>query len=567
MKLTTRSDEADLADLVEKAKNRLAHQDHPALRAARSDEELAKEAQVEAYARKMTRKERVGSIRHGAGLRRQRRAAERAIAKATNRDQIDAHNALVAQRREHSPAAKLAALYRQRKWSLRVLAGVVVAGMVFSAVNVQHNLAPSGPSDPLYWVSYLLEAMISACLVVIMVGSNAVAEWGVNNNKNQVVTAELTLLGLSIGLNCYPYVSPLQLDKLLPNSIAPVMIGIALLIHNAVSERYGVAIQRASAAMGPVELHDLSSVDSLTLADVDSPMDLEATANTAIASTDRVQLPEVEVPVDFSVAQPQRAEQRTDEMTAPVSADVQAEHATALPGDDSADAGHDSVATPVVAPGDERAVEVRHEEAATDAFGAADPLGVDRNVETDGVSSEVVAAQAESSASEQPSPAEAGPVQPVDGYTDAEVHAAFDRADRNTMATEPAPAGVAQSRARSAQHHAQAERAVQPTVAPMKPVSRSSKPPRSAGSPAGASRVNVVRGTLAVVPNGVEDEVDRAVALICKTGRRSPDMVRTVLTLKLAGESNLQIAEKTKCDEASVRRIIKSAQPHLTFPI
>ncbi|WP_194829195.1 hypothetical protein [Nocardia sp. XZ_19_231] len=539
MKLRTRSDEADLADLVERAKNRLALQDNPALRAARSDEELAKEAQVEAYARKMTRQERVGSIRHGARLRRQRRSAERAIAKSTNRDQIDAHNALVAQRREHSPAAKLAALYRQRKWSLRVLAGVVVAGMVFSAVNVQHNLAPSGPSDPLYWVSYLLEAMISACLVVIMVGSNAVAEWGVNNNKNQVVTAELTLLGLSIGLNCYPYVSPLQLNKLLPNSIAPVMIGIALLIHNAVSERYGVAIQRASAAMGPVELHDLSSVDSLTLADADSPMDLEATATTPIPSAGRVQLPEAEVPVDFSVAQPLRAEGRTDEMSAPVSADIQVDHSAALPSYDTADAAQNSAATPVVAPaGDERAVEARHEEAAPDAFGVTDPSGVDMNVETDGVGSEVVAAQHEGSTEEQPAPAE----------------------DRS-HGTEAAPTGSA-ARTLSTLSRVQPERAVQP-AAPIKHASRSTKPPRPVGSPAGASRVSVVRGTLAVVPNEVEDEVDRAVTLICRTGRRSPDLVKTVLTLKLEGESNLQIAEKMKCDEASVRRIVKSAKPHL----
>ncbi|WP_280433713.1 NAD(P)/FAD-dependent oxidoreductase, partial [Nocardia brasiliensis] len=36
---------------------------------------------------------------------------------------------------------------------------------------------PGGADDPLFWFSYLLEAMISVCLIIIMIGTNKVAEW------------------------------------------------------------------------------------------------------------------------------------------------------------------------------------------------------------------------------------------------------------------------------------------------------------------------------------------------------------------------------------------------------
>ncbi|MFD6451879.1 hypothetical protein ACFWF3_13945, partial [Nocardia sp. NPDC060220] len=142
--------------------------------------------------------------------------------------------------------AKLASLYRHRSWSLKALAGVVGAGMLWSAVNVQQNIAPGGPSDPLFWFSYLLEAMISVCLIIIMVGTNKVAEWGVIDNRRQVALAELALLGLTVTLNTYPYVREGRWYDVAVHAVAPVMIGVALLIHDAVSARYGLAITRAT---------------------------------------------------------------------------------------------------------------------------------------------------------------------------------------------------------------------------------------------------------------------------------------------------------------------------------
>jgi hypothetical protein len=157
-----------------------------------------------------------------------------------------ARKAIAAQRRESSPHAQLASLYRYRSWSLGALASVVAAGMLWSAVNVQHNIAPGGPSDPLYWFSYLLEAMISVCLVIIMTGTNKVAQWGIVDNRRHVVAAEVALLGVTVTLNTYPYLRAEKWYDVGVHAVAPMMIGVALLIHDAASVRYGLAISRAT---------------------------------------------------------------------------------------------------------------------------------------------------------------------------------------------------------------------------------------------------------------------------------------------------------------------------------
>lgn len=118
--------------------------------------------------------------------------------------------------------------------------------MLWSAVNVQHNIAPGGATDPLFWFSYLLEGMISVCLIIIMIGTNKVAEWGILDSARQVALAELGLLSLTVILNTYPYLRSAQWYEVGVHAVAPVMIGVSLLIHNAASHRYGQAIVRAT---------------------------------------------------------------------------------------------------------------------------------------------------------------------------------------------------------------------------------------------------------------------------------------------------------------------------------
>ncbi|MEV5837003.1 hypothetical protein [Nocardia sp. NPDC052112] len=235
-----------LARRVERARGRLAYQFDPALTEALSEDELVAERELAEKIRGEDRAQRWKQVQAAAAAADRSRQTTEAIEKADIRDLLVARKAIAAQRRESSPHAKLASLYRHRGWSLRALAGVVAAGMLWSAVNVQHNIAPGGPSDPLYWFSYLIEAMISVCLIIIMVGTNKVAEWGVIDNRRQVAAAEIALLSLTVTLNTYPYLRDGEWYETGVHAVAPVMIGVALLIHDAASARYGLAIYRAT---------------------------------------------------------------------------------------------------------------------------------------------------------------------------------------------------------------------------------------------------------------------------------------------------------------------------------
>lgn len=239
-------DVSQLAQRVERARGRLAYQFDPALTDALSEDELRAERELAERIREQDREQRWKHTQAMASASDRSRQTTEAIEKADMRDLLLARKAMASQRRESSPHAKLASLYRHRSWSLKALAGVVGAGMLWSAVNVQQNIAPGGPTDPLFWFSYLLEAMISVCLIIIMVGTNKVAEWGVIDNRRQVALAELALLGLTVTLNTYPYVSQGRWYDVAVHAVAPVMIGVALLIHDAVSARYGLAITRAT---------------------------------------------------------------------------------------------------------------------------------------------------------------------------------------------------------------------------------------------------------------------------------------------------------------------------------
>ncbi|MGQ4619656.1 hypothetical protein [Nocardia sp. R7R-8] len=278
---TPDDDVARLARRVEKARGRLAYQFDPALTGALSEEELFAERELAERIRTQDREQRWKHAEANAAASDRARHTAEAIEKAEIRDLLLARKAIAAQRRASSPHARLASLYRHRSWSLGALAGVVAAGMLWSAVNVQHNIAPGGPDDPLYWFSYLLEAMISVSLIIIMIGTNKVTEWGVLDNRSQVAAAEMALLALTVGLNTYPYVSAGRWFDAAVHGVAPVMIGVALLIHDAASARYGRAIGYATEQVrslpdptGHDPVPERSAADSRSSADADFPMDL-----------------------------------------------------------------------------------------------------------------------------------------------------------------------------------------------------------------------------------------------------------------------------------------------------
>lgn len=256
-----------LAERVAEAEQRIPLQSAPALTEVLSEAELDAERELAERIREAERAEKWKAARAEVAEQERQRRTRAEISRQDAADELDARKAVAHQRRVSSPHARLATLYRRRIWTLRALTGVVVAAMAWSAVNVQHNVAPSGVADPLFWFSYLLEGMISAILVVIMTGTHTVAEYGVVDDKRMVAAAELGLLGLTLSLNTFPYIRGEQWFDVYTHSIAPVMIGVALMVHHGMSDRYGAAIDKAAAAVASNEAIGTTGTTAVDLPD------------------------------------------------------------------------------------------------------------------------------------------------------------------------------------------------------------------------------------------------------------------------------------------------------------
>ncbi|WP_174551758.1 hypothetical protein [Nocardia grenadensis] len=251
------------------AHSRLAHQYDPALVEALSERELADDRRVAERVRDHSRRETEQRLEAAESAADQVRRATAEIVRADAQDLVTARKALAEQRRQSSPHAQLASLYRIKTFSSRALSGVVIAAMLWSAVNVQQNIAPTGAADPLFWASYLLEALISTVLVVFMVSGSAVARWKITEGDDLIKRIEIALLVATITLNTYPYFDPFKIWDIVVHAVAPVMIGVALFGHNAVSKRLGAAIDEASRQLPP---DDDIAVRLAVLTDVTRPV-------------------------------------------------------------------------------------------------------------------------------------------------------------------------------------------------------------------------------------------------------------------------------------------------------
>ncbi|MFE2962002.1 hypothetical protein [Nocardia tengchongensis] len=249
---------ADLPARVEAAHSRLAHQGDPALQAALSVRELAEERGVAERVREHGRTEQLADLEMAEETASSVRKAAAAVVRTEARDLVTARQALAALRRESSPHAQLAELYREKKLAAMALSGVVLAMMLFSATNVQHNLAPGGPSEPLYWMSYLLEAGLSVVLVMFMRSGSAVARWGIDDSDTGIRITEAALLLGSIYLNVFPYMHARggwEWQSITAHGMAPVAMGVALIAHGLIAKRLGAAIAKASTLM-PADAED-----------------------------------------------------------------------------------------------------------------------------------------------------------------------------------------------------------------------------------------------------------------------------------------------------------------------
>ncbi|MGN2634655.1 hypothetical protein ACTD5D_00360 [Nocardia takedensis] len=237
----------DLVARIARARVRLDHQHDPALTQTLSDAELAAERDLAEFARALERRGRRADADTAAAAAARIRRTNDEIARLELDVHLGAARALATHRRTSDPAARLAGLDRYRIWSARALGAVIAVGMGWSAVNVQRNIARDlGVADPLFWFSYGLEAMISVCLVVIMLGGRWAEEFRVQAGRHAVTATEVVLLAATLGLNTYPYVRAAAWFDAAVHGAAPVMIAVALVIHHAVSARCAAALHIAA---------------------------------------------------------------------------------------------------------------------------------------------------------------------------------------------------------------------------------------------------------------------------------------------------------------------------------
>ncbi|MBH0780358.1 hypothetical protein [Nocardia bovistercoris] len=158
------------------------------------------------------------------------RDAEAKIRDADIRDAVGARMALADQRRADSPASTIAELRRYGQGFRYGGAVVIAIGMIWSAVNVQQNIAPGGPGDPMFWVSYMVEAMISGLLVMVAVGTAKHREAAGLEPSPGLKWAEFGLFALTFVLNTYPYLAATHWYQASLHGVAPGLIGGALWI-------------------------------------------------------------------------------------------------------------------------------------------------------------------------------------------------------------------------------------------------------------------------------------------------------------------------------------------------
>ncbi|MQY24910.1 hypothetical protein [Nocardia aurantia] len=240
------SEIAELRQRVATARGKLPLQTDPALLEAMSDSEIAAERELAEWIRAQRRQQRRRAVTNELAAEQRDRKVADSIRRS---DEADAHwhrRALAARRRVSSPDARLAQLFRRAEWSSRALIAVVVLGMIWAGVNVQHNLVPSGDmTDPLYWLSYGFEAMISIPIITIMVVTTTAARWGRDVARGKVVLLEIGLLSVTIALNAGPHIAAGRMAHAAEAAVAPIMVGVIIWLHAWVAARYATLIDGA----------------------------------------------------------------------------------------------------------------------------------------------------------------------------------------------------------------------------------------------------------------------------------------------------------------------------------
>ncbi|MGW1743730.1 hypothetical protein ACWCPQ_33600 [Nocardia sp. NPDC001965] len=249
-----------LHDRVQEARDRLAHQDDPALVEALSERELRANRELAERIRDSRRNEELAKVDAAEKASNRLRRTVDELADQQARDLIDAERAIAQQRHSSSPHTKVARLHRRRTLALRIVTSVLVIAMVVSAVSVQHNIAPTGgPANVWWWMAYGIEFLISGTLIALMMSTGDSAEWDVIEEPWKARIIENVLLGVTVLLNIFPYLKDKEWGQIGAHIIAPVIIGTALHTYSVIATRYSKSIERATAKLSQTDEQDVQA--------------------------------------------------------------------------------------------------------------------------------------------------------------------------------------------------------------------------------------------------------------------------------------------------------------------
>ncbi|NKY60990.1 hypothetical protein [Nocardia flavorosea] len=270
----TETADTELAARVRRAQARIPLQSDEALYSALSDEEMDKERDLAEKERETAREIRRRRMAADLAKAKRDQATAEAVAKSEASDARWLQRARSKKRRLTSDDAKLAQTVRNSEWSSRGLIAAVAVGMLWSAVNAQKNLVPSGNmADPLFWLSYGVEAMISLPLIIIMVASASATRMGrvmPTEQKRKVYAVEGALLLTTLALNVGPHLNPpnnADVDpvNLFKFGIAPVMVGVLLQVHAWASDHYADLIMHSGTTTSAVQEDQPGNADATTI--------------------------------------------------------------------------------------------------------------------------------------------------------------------------------------------------------------------------------------------------------------------------------------------------------------
>ena len=231
--------------------------EHPRLRAARLEVALAdqlsplqaqpqvvalltkrEERQEKAYARRLRTAKRRGRFRAEVARLREQRRAEK---DQWRRERAERKRLLVT-----SDAYRRTVTVERAEKTATFLIGLVGLAMFWSAVNVQHNLMPhSSWRDPLWWLSFGAELIVSGFVVALMTVTRTATMWGIALERKTVAIFEGALVATTISLNAGRYIAQGDWGQAGLHSVVPVMVGIGLWLHGWISARYAMILEHA----------------------------------------------------------------------------------------------------------------------------------------------------------------------------------------------------------------------------------------------------------------------------------------------------------------------------------